>query len=166
MDFFSEFGISFLGGKQGAHGRDNALVKKSTKLPELLRRQPVWPYSIGLNIARDFFREFRHAYIDHESGWIKVAIKELDEEGDLVIEDYDCPDCNSDGGCDHCELDHNTVCNKKHLLDLTNEQIVFKIGKERQPFAIMIENEKIWFWDKSNKKWREVSPGDRVELTF
>lgn len=46
-------------------------------------------------------------YISHEeAGLISVAFERVDEDGDVILEDYTCPDCTDDGGCGHCALDH------------------------------------------------------------
>jgi hypothetical protein len=52
-----------------------------------------------------YFFTNKEVYIDHESGMLPVSFS-FDDEFDLVIEDYECPDCDDDGGCSHCEKPH------------------------------------------------------------
>jgi len=50
-----------------------------------------------------------HIYVDHPEEMIEMTTFKIDKDGDVVLKDYDCPDCDPiTGGCSHCELDHVT----------------------------------------------------------
>lgn len=78
--------------------------EKPAGKPELVYKHPKIGITLAEFNARYFFIRPR-VFVDHESGYIRTKLH-IDDENDIIIDDYDCPDCTDDGGCSHCERDH------------------------------------------------------------
>jgi hypothetical protein len=117
MSFLKQFGINVVSAVEHNHGQ----------LEELLINDPITKPSSGYRanekekenfldlvscsaIVKRFIYFLKqgetHIYVDHPEEMIEMTTYKIDNDGDLVLKDFECPDCDEFGGCSHCERKH------------------------------------------------------------
>jgi len=101
MSFLKSLGIKLVDAAEDTHKRTpNKKINKARENAYVHKNMFCLPFYQRL------FSQEVDCYIDHPTAGLLASGCHFDDEGDLIVDDYECPDCKEDGGCSHCELEH------------------------------------------------------------
>lgn len=162
MSFLKQFGINLVTAVEQNHGQlEDELVNDPPAIPSSGDRANekqnfLESFSVTEVVQRFLFfckTGKTHIYVDHPEEMIEMTTFKIDKDGDVVLKDYECPDCDMFGGCSHCELEHS-------VLKLENFLVVEK------PFSVTESLGKLYFSAESELKVYNAGTWNLVTFWF